>query len=173
MRLCLYQHLLDSIHLYHILWFLFGSDPSWLVALHKLLMCNRSCWAYPLVCLQTLLQGKYFCLLLFSLYNYFMFPLLGITFPFHLRMICSMFLGILDVFSVAHNWVAFQFFVLILSWLHGWEVVLSALFSVRVSYILVWMFEIWFCLQLVHLCFGLFEWVASLLCLFWIWYVWL
>ena len=45
-----------------------------------------------------------------------------------------MFLRILDVFSVSHNVVAFQFLVLIMNLLNAWEVVLPTLLSVRVSF---------------------------------------
>ena len=152
--LCLSQHILDSTHLSHRLLFLFCLDPFFQASLHKIRMCN----IFHLVCLlgflQILLQIMCLFLQLSYPHHWGLYQPLGTIFPFHLRMICSMFPEVWGVFAVAHNLAVFKSLVLIPRLPYELEVVWQVPLSGRVLYISGQKFWIWSFVQLVHLSLG-------------------
>ena len=149
----MFQNLLDSTHLSHVLLFLFCLDLFSEALLHTPLMCSRFHSVCILECSQILLQIMYFFLKFSYLFHLELLPLVGTVSPFHLRMIFSMFLGVWGVFSVSHNLAVFLFYVIKLSFpyelLNVWQVPLSG----RVLYTFAQKVLIWSCVKLFQMYF--------------------
>ena len=152
--MCLFQHLLDSIHLSHRLLFLSCLDLFSQALLHTPLMCSRFHWVFLLGCSQILVQIMYLFLKFSYLFHMDLFPLLGTVYPFHLRMMFSMCLGVWDVFSVFHSWAVLLFHVLILSLPYELANVWGVPLSGKVLYIFSQKFFIWSFVKLVQTSFG-------------------